>query len=496
MAPRKGTILIRAYSRTLPSLKPESVALIVLVLGVMMAGIDTTIIVLAMPVMMRSLGVDLSTITWVLLLYVIAVTMLSTQFGRLGDIRGRAKMFDAGMLVFAGGSALAGASSSAYQLLVFRGVQAVGGAMMLSNSPALLSDYFVHERRGYAFGWTTFGWNVGAVLGIVLGGFLTTYLSWRWDFYVTVPLGVIGFFLGVRYLRESKVTGDKGMDIPGSALLGISLTLISVGALDFPAEGLSLITVTLLALGFFTFAGFLLLERRQKDPVLDVSLLRIKLYAGSTVAASLQFLANYSVLFLLTMYLQGVRGLDPFTASLYLVPGYLLGSLMGSVGGRLADVRDPRVIATLGLALQMVSYLVYYFLLTPSVSLLLVVGSTIVSSVGASLFFSSNGKLVMQEIPPSKYGMASGTFRTMNNMGMICSFAVAIIVAASAIPKALAFEIFAGTSSLTESLMGPFVLSLREAFVVSSAIMGLAVVLSWVRDTKKLEAAPRQATDA
>jgi MFS family permease len=172
---------------------------------------------------------------------------------------------------------------------------------MLSNSPALLSDYFVHERRGYAFGWTTFGWNLGAVLGIVLGGFLTTYLSWRWDFYVTVPLGVIGFFLGVRYLRESKVTGAKGMDIPGSALLGISLTLISVGALDFPAEGLSLITVTLLALGFFTFAGFLLLERRQKDPVLDVSLLRIKLYAGSTVAASLQFLANYSVLFLLTL---------------------------------------------------------------------------------------------------------------------------------------------------------------------------------------------------
>jgi hypothetical protein len=99
---------------------------------------------------------------------------------------------------------------------------------------------------------------------------------------------------------------------------------------------------------------------------------------------------------------------------------------------------------------------------------------------------------VMQEIPPSKYGMASGTFRTMNNMGMICSFAVAIIVAASAIPNQLAFEIFAGTSSLTEALMGPFVLSLRDAFVVSSVIMGLAVVLSWVRDTKKVETAPRQ----
>jgi hypothetical protein len=152
--------------------------------------------------------------------------------------------------------------------------------------------------------------------------------------------------------------------------------------------------------------------------------------------------------------------------------------------------------ATVGLALQMASYLVYYFLLTPFVSLILVVVSTVVSSVGASLFFSSNGKLVMQEIPPSKYGMASGTFRTMNNMGMICSFAVAIIVAASAVPKELAFEIFAGTSSLTEALMGPFVLSLRDAFIVSSAIMGLAVVLSWVRDTKKVETASLPPTNA
>ncbi|HVP23221.1 MAG TPA: MFS transporter [Conexivisphaerales archaeon] len=464
-------------------MKPESLALIVLVLGVMMAGVDTTIIVLAMPVMMKSLGVDLSTITWVLLVYVIVVTILSTQFGRLGDIRGRAKIFDAGMLVFAGGSALAGASADAYQLLFFRGVQAVGGSMMLSNSPALLSDYFDNSRRGFAFGWTTFGWNLGAVLGILLGGFLTTYLSWRWDFYVTVPVGVVGFLMGARYLRDSKAPGSKGMDLVGSAILGISLTLISVSALDFPVNGLSPVTASLLMAGVLTFAGFLLYEKNQPSPVLDVSLLRIRLYAASTLAGALQFLANYSVLFLLTMYLQGVRGLDPFTASIYLVPGYVLGSVVGSLGGRLADVKDPRMIATLGLALQMASYIAYYALLTTSVSLLLIVACTTASSIGASIFFSSNGKLVMQDVPPSKYGMASGTFRTMNNLGMICSFAVAIIVAASAVPKELAFQIFAGTSTLTPALMDPFVLSLRDAFIVSSVIMGVAVILSWVRDT-------------
>jgi len=458
-----------------------SIALAVLVLGVMMAGIDTTIIVLAMPVMMQALGVDLASITWVLLTYVIVVTVLSTQLGRLGDIKGRARMFDVGMLVFALGSALAGASSDAGLLLAFRGVQAVGGALMLSNSTALISDYFSHERRGFAFGWTTFGWNIGAVTGIMLGGFLTTFLSWRWDFYITAPLGVVGFGLGVRYLKGSQEIVSRGFDLLGSAVLGVSLTLISLGALNYPVEGLGGSTLSLLGSGLLIFAAFLLLERRRKDPVLDLSLLRIRLFGASTSAAFLQFVANYAVLFLLTMYLQGVRSLDPFTASLYLVPGYVVGSGVGALGGRLADMKDPRVIATAGLVLQMLSYLLYFFTLSVGVSLGVVIVGTVLTSTGGALFFSSNGKLVMEDVPKDKYGMASGTFRTVNNMGMIMSFAVAVVAAASAIPKELAFQIFAGTTSLSASLLDPFVVSLRYAFIASASIMAGAVVLSWTR---------------
>ena len=469
-------------------MRAESTALIVLVLGVIMAGIDTTIIVLAMPVMMQALGVDLAVITWVLLIYVIVVTVLSTQLGRLGDIKGRAKMFDAGMLVFAFGSALAGASSDAGLLLAFRSVQAIGGALMLSNSTALISDYFSHERRGFAFGWTTFGWNVGAITGIILGGFLTTFLSWRWDFYITVPLGILGFILGVRYLKGSQVKVARGFDLVGSSVLGLSLTLLSLGALNYPVEGLDSTTVSLLGSGLLAFAAFLLIERNKTDPVLDLSLLRIRLFGASTSAAFLQFVANYAVLFLLTMYLQGVRSLDPFTASMYLVPGYVIGSAVGAFGGKLADIRDPRIIATVGLVLQMFAYLLYFMLLSVDVTLVVVVAGTVLTSVGGSLFFSSNGKLVMEDVPRDKYGMASGTFRTVNNMGMIVSFAVAVVAAASAIPKELAFQIFAGTTSLSASLLDPFVISLRYAFVVSASVMAVAIVLSWVRRGRTVRA--------
>jgi MFS family permease len=181
------------------------------------------------------------------------------------------------------------------------------------------------------------------------------------------------------------------------------------------------------------------------------------------------------------MYLQGARGLDPFRASLYLVPGYLVGSIVGSFGGRLADVRDPRAIATVGLTLQMLSYISYFLLLTPSVTLYLIIGSSTLSSVGSSLFFSSNGKLVMADVPEDRYGMASGMYRTMNNMGMVTSFVVAVVASASAIPKELAFQIFIGTTTLSVSLLAPFVESIRSTFLISALVMGIAVTLSWVR---------------
>jgi EmrB/QacA subfamily drug resistance transporter len=447
----------------------------------MMGGIDTTIVVLAIPTMMTELKADLSAVVWVILVYIIVVTILATQLGRLGDIRGRAKMFNLGMLSFAIGSALAGASVSIQELVAFRAAQAVGGALMVSNSMALISDYFGHQRRGYAFGWTTFGWNVGAIAGIMLGGILTTFISWRWVFYVTLPLGLLGFVLGIKYLHEVRMSVKRKFDLFGSSVMGIALTLISIGALNYPEEGLGSDTLLFLVVGLAFLVVFFFLERRSRDPVLDITLFGVRLFTASAFASFLQFTANFAVLFLLTMYLQGARGLDPFRASLYLVPGYMVGSIVGSFGGRLADVRDPRAIATIGLALQMLSYISYFLLLTPSVTLYLIIGSSTLSSIGSSLFFSSNGKLVMADVPQDRYGMASGMYRTMNNMGMVSSFVVAVVASASAIPKELAFQIFIGTTTLSVSLLAPFVESIRSTFLISALVMGIAVILSWVR---------------
>jgi MFS family permease len=181
------------------------------------------------------------------------------------------------------------------------------------------------------------------------------------------------------------------------------------------------------------------------------------------------------------MYLQGVRGLNPFEASLWLVPGYLLGSLSATLGGRLADRLDARIVASIGLMMQAIAYVLYDTLLTLTTPLYYIVIIASISGVGAAMFFAANGKMVMFEVPGNMYGIASGTNRTIGNIGMLLSFIIAIVVSSAAIPRNIAFQIFVGTSVLTANLMAPFINSLHMAFRASLALIAVAIVTSWSR---------------
>jgi len=206
--------------------------------GVLMTAVDTTIVVLALPEIQRGLHVALSAVVWVIISFLLVITLLATQVGRLGDMFGRVRMYEMGFAVFVLGSLACALAWNETSIIVFRIVQGVGGAFIMANSGAVIADLYPRERRGRAYGYTSVGWTMGAVIGIVLGGLIVTYISWRWVFWINVPVGV---------------------------------------------------------------------------------------------------LAAFAVLFLVIMYLQGPRGLSPIHASLLLVPGYVLGSVVGPYAGRLAD---------------------------------------------------------------------------------------------------------------------------------------------------------------
>ena len=176
----------------------RTVILLVLVLGTLMAAVDGTIVLLALPQIAQDLHADLFTAIWVLLAYLLVTAILTTQTGRIGDIYGRAKIFNLGFVIFTVASALCGLSNSIYLLIAFRLIQGVGGAMMTANSGAIVADHFPPNMMGRAYGYTSLGWNIGALLGIVLGGTLTTVVGWPYSVSSNVHIGGVATILGVK----------------------------------------------------------------------------------------------------------------------------------------------------------------------------------------------------------------------------------------------------------------------------------------------------------
>jgi EmrB/QacA subfamily drug resistance transporter len=458
----------------------SGLGLAVVMTGVLIAAVDTTIVVLALPAMERGLRVDLSSVVWVIIGYLLVVTLLATQVGRLGDMYGRVRMYEAGFLVFIAGSALCAVAWDGTSLIGFRVLQGIGGALVTSNSGAVIADLFPPQRRGRAYGYSSVGWSAGAVLGIVLGGVIVTYLSWRWIFWINVPIGLGAVLLAARVLRDVGERRRHHLDLPGMATLGLGIFGVLWAATELASSPLDAQILGHLLGGLLCIAVFAVIEWRQDEPMLRLSLLRIPTMTPSLLASFFQGLANFAVLFLVIMYLQGARGLSALDASLLLVPGYVVGGCLGPVAGRMADRVGAVVPATLGLAVQVVALFIYAQLGTTT-GLWLVVAGSVVNGIGASTFFPANSSAVMKASPPQLFGISSGMLRTFANVGMVFSFSLAIVLASRTIPQRLAFAIFVGTTSLPARLAGPFTAGLHAAFFGSMALMAVAALLSATR---------------
>lgn len=453
-------------------------------IGVLMVAIDTTIVVLALPVMQRSLHVALSAVIWVVIGYLLTITLVSTQVGRLGDIFGRVKMYETGFLVFILGSALCALSNSETTIIGFRIIQGLGGALVMANSGAVIADTFPPNRLGRAYGFNSVGYTVGAIFGILLGGVIVTYFSWRWIFWVNVPIGIVAYVMALKVLRDSGKRQRQRLDLAGMLTLGLGLFGILWGITKLSTDPFTMEIVLYLIGGVILMIAFVFVERVREAPMVHMSIFRIPAMTPTLTAAFLQGLANYAVLFLVIMYLQGVREYSPLKASLLLVPGYIVGSFVGPFSGKLADRVGAVIPATLGLGIQVVALLIYAQLGTVTGVWLVIVASTI-SGIGASAFFPANNSAVMKAAPSEMFGIASGMLRTFSNVGMVFSFAVAILVAARSIPRNLAFAIFVGTTKLTTHLASVFTAGLHSAFYASTIFMALAAILSATRVLSK-----------
>ena len=457
-----------------------ALALAVVMTGVLITAVDTTIVVLALPEIERGLHVALTSVIWVIIGYLLVVTLLASQVGRLGDMFGRVRMYEAGFVVFIVGSALCALSWDEASIIVFRLVQGIGAALMTANSGAVIADLFPPEKRGKAYGYNGMGYSVGAVLGIVLGGLIVTYVSWRWIFWINVPIGAVAVLVAFRVLRDTGKRERRRIDLAGMVTAGLGLFGILWAVTNLATRPLDATLVGFIVGGVVCLVVFVLVERTRSDPMVRLSIFRVPTMSPSLLASLFQGLANYAVLFLILMYLQGPRGLSPLDASLLLVPGYLIGGAIGPLSGRMADKVGPVIPATVGLAVQVVALFIYAHLGNHTGLWLVVIGS-VVNGIGASSFFPANNSAVMKASPREVFGVSSGMLRTFQNTGMVFSFSMAILIASRSIPRQVAFAVFVGTAKLHGHIASIFTSGLHAAFYASMSFLALAAVLSAMR---------------
>jgi len=469
-------------------------ALAIVMMGVLMSAVDTTAVVLGLPVMMKDLNSDIISMIWVIMAYLLVMTILGTQVGKLGDMFGRVRMYNLGFAIFTLGSMLCGFSATGPQIIDFRVLQGVGGALISSNSGAIIADTFADNERGKAFGFTGFGWSAGAIMGILVGGAFVTFLSWRYIFFINIPIGIAATGAGYVMLKERSPKTKSTLDLVGMLLLGGGLYFLLTFLTNIAGSGWTFSYEAELVAAVLMLFGFVAWDRRFSSPLLDLSLLRRRVLTASILAAFFQFLASFAVLFLVIMYLQGPRGLSPWNASLYLIPGYVLGGLIAPFAGRFSDRYGARVVASVGLVSQAAGILTYSTLGIGSPLYLVTMGS-VLNGAGSSTFMPANSSAVMANAPKRSYGIASGLLRTFCNIGMVSSFAVALLIASISIPRQLAFSIFLGVGQISGGLSQAFVQGMHSALTASISLLAVALLLSILRGKEARTVRGRSASE-
>jgi EmrB/QacA subfamily drug resistance transporter len=448
----------------------------------LLATINSGTLIIALPNLERALNTSILSLVWVILAYMIASTVLVLTAGRLSDLFGRKHAYVGGFIVFGLASLGAGFASGPTSLIVWRIVQGVGAAFLFANAAALVTDAFPREQLGLAMGTNVMIAAVGLVLGPVLGGVLVA-ISWHWVFWFNVPFALAGSLWAGSVLHElSKPDETRGFDTAGTAVFVLGLTGLVYGVSRGGLAGWgNTPTLVGLAAGAVLLPLFVLIEHRQRAPMLDLSIFRNRMFSAATGAAFINGLSRFALTFLFVFYFQGVKGDDPIIAGIKLAP-MAIGMLIASpLAGRWADRRGSRTLAVAGMLVSAVALAgmtlldVHTGYWMSSLWLFLV-------GVGSGMFNSPNTAAMMGRVPAHRRGIAAGTRMMLQNTGAVLSIAFVLAVVTSSVPKQTLLGVFSGvTKNLSDAQLAPFVANMHTALWVLAATSLIGAGVSLLR---------------
>ena len=488
--------------------------------GMFMAVLDSSIVIIAMPAIFRGIGLNplapgnITYLLWMIMGYVLVTAVAVVSLGRLGDMVGRVRIYNLGFVVFTGASIAlsldpARGTAGAMWLIIWRLVQALGGSMLMANSAAILTDAFPAEQRGMALGVNQIMGLSGQFVGLVLGGLLAAF-DWRAVFWVNVPFGVFGTVWAYRKLRETSTRDPGRIDWWGNLTfaLGLGLILISItyGIQPYHHDTMgwsSPKVVWGLVLGGILLGLFALIETRVAQPMFNLSLFRIRAFAAGAITALLSSVARGGMQFMLIIWLQGIwlplHGYNftdtPLWAGIFLLPltaGFLVA---GPVSGYLSDRYGARPFATAGMVLFAASFI--GLLLVPinfsywEFALLI-----LLNGIGSGLFAAPNTSAIMSSVPPKQRGQASGMRATFMNSGMAISIGVFFSLLISGLHDTLPRTLTDGLQAQgVPSDVAAHVASLPPVSTVFAAFLGFNPMETLLKPTGVLSRLPAQAVN-
>ncbi len=398
-------------------------------IGTFMSALDASVVNTILPVLRRDLHTSIAGIEWVATVYLLVVSALLLGVGRAGDLRGQKRMYISGFGLFVTGSALCGAAPTAETLIGMRALQAIGASMLYANSPAILTKAFHPSERGRALGAQATFTYLGLTAGPSLGGWLAHAFGWRSVFYLNVPVGLLGAFIGWRVIADDRpLATAEPFDWTGAGLFASGLTALLVSLNQAPAWGWTgPRTIVLFAASVVILAAFVVTERRRPSPMLDPALFRSRIFSAATLSALANFICLYSILFVLPFVLIQARGLNTQQAGLVLIAQPVIMAIVAPFSGALSDRLGSRVFATAGMLILGGGIAILASLVRAGSSAS-IVGALAVVGFGMGLFASPNNSSIMGAAPRNRQGVAAGVLATARNVGMVLGVGISAAV--------------------------------------------------------------------
>jgi len=453
-----------------PVSSQEKAVLFVATLSSFMGPFMISSVNVALPAIQQEFGADAVALSWVATALLLAVAVLLIPLGKIGDIYGRKKIFTLGLVVYTLASLAGTFSSSMTMLIAVRVFQGFGAAMFVTTGMAIVTSVFPPERRGRAIGFYVAAVYIGLSVGPFAGGLLTQHLGWRSNFGVVVPFGAASIWVTLKYLKgEWADARGETFDIPGSLLYATSVFLLVYGASLLPR----LPAVYLILAGALGLIAFVRVELRTPQPVFDVRLFSgNKLFVYSCLAALINYAATFAVTFLISLFLQYIKGLPPQAAGTILVAQPVVMAFLSPLAGRLSDRIEPRLISSAGMTLTVLGLLLFALVGTET-SEYYIIATLLVLGFGFALFSSPNMNAIMGAVDKKFFGIASGTVAVMRVLGQMTSMAIAMVV----------FAAFMGREQITPNNYDLFLKSVKISFSIFAVLCTFGIFFSFSRGT-------------